>query len=260
MNQEIPHTPAISNRYKCIFIHVPKAGGSSIERTSIFNDQREITGKVVAGHTKAVKFREKFPREFNDYFKFAFVRNPFDRLVSAFFYLNSKASNEYGERIRNKYLAKYNGKFDKFCLDFFNNESNINKVIHFQPQTTFVCDDDTVIVDYIGKLENMESDFKFVCSKIGYDYESLAIHRKGKHRHYTSYYTDETRKIVEHIYQKDMDLFGYTYEECALQIQQVESRRFDIFNQFKIVRDFARHPHKINRIKGKLQSIIKTNM
>ena len=85
----------ISDKHKCIFIHVPKAAGSSVETSEIFEDQRIKTGEYVGGHTTALEYRETYPGKFKNYFKFAFVRNPYSRLVSAFSYL----SNSFPDKI-----------------------------------------------------------------------------------------------------------------------------------------------------------------
>lgn len=202
----------ISHKYKCIFIHVPKAGGTSIEKTSLFDDQRERTNQPIGGHSNAMKFKDTFPEEFNSYFKFAFVRNPWDRLVSAFFYLSDFGSNEGDRKIAAKYIGKYNKNFHAFCCDFLK-EENINNIVHLRPQHTFICDEqDNILVDFVGKLENIEQDFKFVCNKLGCPYTLKHI-RASKHNYYTKCYTDETKEIVERVYQKDIELLGYKYNQ-----------------------------------------------
>lgn len=206
----------ISHKYKCIFIHVPKTGGTSIEKTSLFDDQRERTNQDVGGHSNAMKFKHTFPEEFNSYFKFAFVRNPWDRLVSAFFYLGDFGSNEGDREAAAKYIKKYDKNFHAFCCDFLK-EENINNIVHLKPQYGFIYDDqDNILVDFVGKLENIEQDFKFVCSKLGCPY-TLKQKRTGRHNYYTECYTDETKEIVERVYQKDIDLFGYKYNQDGAQ-------------------------------------------
>lgn len=209
-------TLQISHKYKCIFIHIPKTGGTSIEKTSLFDDQRERTNQDVGGHANAMKFKDTFSKEFNSYFKFAFVRNPWDRLVSAFFYLSNFGSSEGDREAAVKYIEKYNKNFHAFCCDFVK-EENINTIVHLKPQHSFICDDrDNIVVDFVGKLENIEQDFKFVCNKLGYPC-TLKHMRNSKHNYYTKYYTDETKEIVERVYQKDIELFRYKYNQDWLQ-------------------------------------------
>jgi len=205
----------ISHHYKCIFIHVPKAGGTSIETSSLFEDQRNISGDYVGGHLTASEYRDQFPWEFERYFKFSFVRNPFDRLVSAFFHLNNlRATNKYGKKVYNEYILKYNRDFNKFCISFVDN-LNINKVTHFQPQHHFLCDKNgNIIVDFIGKVEDFNRDFNFVKKQI--NYSGFIGHRlKSKHKYYAHYYNDKTIEIVKKVYWQDLELFGYTFENST---------------------------------------------
>ncbi|MGB3297849.1 MAG: sulfotransferase family 2 domain-containing protein [Phormidesmis sp.] len=207
----------ISHVYQCIFVHIPKTGGTSIESTAMFDDQRRTTGEKVSGHSTALKFREACPKEFERYFKFAFVRNPYDRLVSAFFYLSKGGSGSSDKQIFEKYIAKYNGNFKSFCLDFLSCE-NIQKSIHLRPQTDFICDENgEIVVDYLGRLENIRRDYRFVCQKLNFPFK-LEHKRKGSHRHYSAYYTPEIVETVSSIYQKDLELLGYQYERKQLEL------------------------------------------
>ena len=79
------------DKYKCIFIHVPKVAGTSIER-SIFE-----TNKWLIGHVKASDYIRIDKNKFESYFSFGFVRNPYDRVVSAYHYLKNGGGNENDE-------------------------------------------------------------------------------------------------------------------------------------------------------------------
>jgi hypothetical protein len=151
-----------------------------------------------------------FPNEFKTYFKFAFVRNPWDRLVSAFFHFREERGSEYETIVSKKYLKRY-GDFFVFCKDFVN-EEGINKIIHLRPQYDYITNEkDEIIVDFVGRFENIQEDFAFVCNRIGASC-NLSYKRKSKHWHYSSYYNAETTKIVGRVYQKDIELFDYAFE------------------------------------------------
>ena len=180
---------------KPIFIHIPKAGGSSIE--SII---KKYNNELPACLHKRVKFYSKKYRE--ACFVFTFTRNPYDRLLSAHTYLTKGYGNKRDIKF-GKTLSPDFKIFVKTQLD-----SNINW-LHFKPMKYYICDD----IDFIGKTENYEADFKYVCDKIGIPQQQLPHKNKSRHKHYTKYYDDETREIVTEIYTEDIEYFGYKYKE-----------------------------------------------
>ena len=81
------------------------------------------------------------------------------------------------------------------------------------PRQKLFDSDGKKILDFIGKLENYEEDFKFVCKTIGLNQQSLPHRNKTKHKHYSDYYDSSTKKIVEEFYAKDIERFGYQFGE-----------------------------------------------
>lgn len=74
----------ISHELKCIFIHIQRTGGTSIERWLQGEDQWNICHNVKHITTKFAKYRQ-YPEYYDDYFKFTFVRNPYERVLSELF-------------------------------------------------------------------------------------------------------------------------------------------------------------------------------
>jgi hypothetical protein len=234
----------ISHQHKCIFIHIPKNAGQSIELVFLglldlkwetraplllrFNDRPELGPRNLA-HLKAseyVRCRYLSQELFDAYFKFTFVRNPWARIIS---------------------IYKYFGFNTRFEFKFF--LSNVLKEGLWQekywfvcPQSDFVCDEDgRILVDFIGRFENLQNDFYHVCQKIGlppievpHAHESsisspglslrpkqlkeyVRYQLKGKHipvyKRYQDYYDDESREFVAEFYKKDIDLFHYQFDE-----------------------------------------------
>jgi hypothetical protein len=246
----------ISDRYRCIFVHVPKTGGSSIKATSIFEDQRVKSEMPLPEHATAQEIRRRYPKEFEKYFKFAFVRNPYARLVSAYFYLSRGGSgNARDTEIYTKYFEAGERDFSSFCRNSLC-EAMINDVIHLRPQCHFVCDLDlNVIVDFVGRQEVIMADIKRVYSVIGAPYEHYhALWSNNKH--YSEYYAGDIHEKVFALYRQDFDLFEYPPSPEACNRFQHECRRH-IISLVNFSLRYLRRARKLRSCMG--QRFIKPN-
>ena len=220
--------PAISHKHKCIFIHIPKTAGTSIESLGIFDDFQNLSNEKVGGHKTAIEVRNEYSAEFNDYFKFCFVRNPWSRLLSAYIYLKNGGGNVKDKEIAENLLSKYSN-FDEFCIGL-KNDNLITEIIHLKPQYEFIYDSEgNALVDYIGKLESIDNDFTIICNKISYT-SALRHERKTKHKHYSTYYTEKSKEIVASVYKKDIELFNYNFQR-----QNISDALLDNINELKIL-------------------------
>lgn len=191
------------DRHRCIFIHVPKCAGTSVERSLFGNNFNE-------GHPNLKRYQVIFNRnEFKTYFKFTVVRNPYDRLVSAFLFLKNGGMNPNDKNWAEKYLSPYDN-FETFVRKWVNRK-NIRSATHFHPQCDFIClKKGQVGVDFIGFYENLESDFQFICRQLQVDSTLLSVNRNSaRSSDCWEYYTDETRAIVADVYGDDFRVLGY---------------------------------------------------
>ena len=194
----------ISHKHKFIFTHIPKTGGTSVEHSlkDYFEPNQWMHNDLVYDLKKCS----------DNYFKFTFVRNPWDLVVSTYHYVWYSDVMEWwrvGGRskpwsfkkwIKSRHFTRPRGWKKNRC--------------YRGDQLCWIssCDGE-LLVDFIGRFENLEEDFEIVCNKIGIHTQKLPHVNKSKHKHYTEYYDDETREIVAEKYAKDIECFGYKFGE-----------------------------------------------
>lgn len=198
----------ISDKYQCIFVHIPKTGGTSIEQSTLFNARGSSRAQSVGGHRSAMAFQRKYPDQFKAYLKFTLVRNPYDRLVSAYFWIARGGSgNIYDNAIFEKHFKERPINFHAFCKSQL--PELINDLIHLKPQYHFACDEQrNLLVDTVVRQEDFRRGIKKVFKQLGAPYAYRHTSR-SQHRHYASYYTPETQQLVLDLYQHDFTLFDY---------------------------------------------------
>lgn len=175
----------INEQYDSTFVHVPKTGGRSI---------KEHFGGVGSGHTPAAKLLNGRRTAFS----FGFVRNPYDRLVAVF-----HAATQHGgvwPRLNDASFAS----FVRLLVEDWQVEP------HAWPMTRFLCDDcGDVIVDFVGRFECLEEDWRAVCERIGMEHRLLPRMHQSTRNSWQAYYTTELASIVEELYADDFETFGY---------------------------------------------------
>lgn len=190
------------NRCRCIFIHVPKTAGTSIAMALFGEGSR---------HVPYFEFERANAKKFRRFFKFAFVRNPWDRLVSTYSFLRRGGMGGQDARWSERNMPQY-PDFGSFVRGWLN-EQNIWSWVHFFPQSHFVMSaDGVVMVDFIGRYERIDQDFEYVARRLGLEVQ-LPVMNKSNHLDFKSCYDDETREIVRRVYARDIEAFGYQFTE-----------------------------------------------
>ena len=190
----------INHKHKFIFIHTEKTAGTSIEKCFIDNaDEVDVEYKH-----HDVRFYFANFKEFDDYFKFSIVRNPWDRLVSAYnFYKNSMKLIDF--------------TFEEFIEKIGNKESMLDSIsfIDYAIKPCFhkIRIKGNIVVDFVGKFEKLQEDFDYVCERVGMESVKLPHVKKTKHNYYSEYYTEKLIDIVEEVYVSDITRFDYKFGE-----------------------------------------------
>ena len=214
----------ISHKHKFIFVHVPKAAGTTI--TEMFKNSHKLTGEkrldpVPKIHHRGIEeILDKLP-QCESYFKFAVVRNPFSRLVSGYteFKYDEHRENSSGNWPWPTNMSQYNN-FTEFCKDLPTSEWISDP--HFVSQTSLLYKGENLAVDYVARQENLYNDLRVIADKIAVSDEYLKEHLKLRSRqtggrfykgHWSQQYNIETKRIIESVYQEDFKNFGYRCEE-----------------------------------------------
>jgi len=210
----------VSRALRCLFVHIPKTGGTSVEvalgmhgdwavenRDSLFGTIRsaDLVGRGYLSrflqHLTLDEVRQLSP-ECGELFSFSFVRNPWDRMVSS--YCNPDPDMLDGARASGVELTG---------LDFpeFVRRTEAVEHIHLLPQHRFVTDRQRgIAVNSLGRFETLEADFESLCRALQVE-ARLPHENASEHIHYREYHTDETRDAVARRYRQDIDLFDYRF-------------------------------------------------
>ena len=179
---------------KVIYFKPGKAAG-----TSIFRKVLQPMGGWIIIKDNPVEFNSWLQsisdNELESYFKFIFVRNPFDRLVSAW--------NDIGRPLY--------PDFKNFVYDGIFDENGNPKKLHYQLQSSLVetLGGYSLDLSFVGKVENIQDDWKKLSEMIGISYQELGYHSKSNHEYYTTYYDDEIKSIITQLYKRDFEFFNY---------------------------------------------------
>tara|TARA_R110002167_G_C12683722_1_gene651688 strand:- start:1553 stop:2134 length:582 start_codon:yes stop_codon:yes gene_type:complete len=192
----------INHEHKFLFLHLPKTGGTSINK--FFNDKFD-NNKREFGHPYLSDYK---CNNFDDYFKFTVVRNPYDRLVSAFFYMKEYSNFQSDINFRKKWKLEHD-TFESFVIEklpiIVGNKNTRPR--HFKPQVEF----GTAGLDYIGSFVTMQDDMNFICDEIGIDRQDLPHVNSSNHKRYDEYYNEELLNIVKTLYINDFNNYNHLW-------------------------------------------------
>ena len=206
----------ISHRLRCIFVHIPKTGGTSIEDVIWPGEKTEadlwagfvapMRNRYQTGglqHLLARQIRTHVGETvFASYLKFAIVRNPWDKIVSQYCYMRRRPD-----------LRDYIGLAEDASLADYLDRIAATEHVQWMPQLCFVKDDDgRDLVDVIGRFETLAADAARIFTRLGLSGPELPyLNRSERDTDYRGYFTPETRATVARLYGSDIDHFGYRF-------------------------------------------------
>ncbi len=203
----------VSHQHRCIFVHIPKTAGNSIN---------QIFGVDWQDHKDLARYeRELGLGIFTNYFKFAIVRNPWDRLLSDYNYQKKKSRpkesklflfKETGEpRTFREWLEVALRDPHRYPPGKWGGE--VSESIHrWSPQVDWISLNGRIAVDRVLRIENLAQDIRGVYETLGLPCKRLPRRNSRFHWSYSHYYDDASRDLVATYYADDIKAFGYQFE------------------------------------------------
>ena len=221
----------ISHDKRFVFVHIYKTAGTSVRDIFLpyarlldrmaydYKFSKKLYGKIIKmmkwhddgmkqftgfhKHAKAFEVKEKLGnRKFDSYYKFTFVRNPFDFLVSLYFYI-----------LQSRYHRLHSVVVKMSFLEFLRWHIATNP----SRQLDFIVDPSNGkrLIDYIGRFETLAQDITIIQENVGINVKRSIEHKnmssKRKKKDYRKYYNEESRVMVEEYFKTDLELLGYDF-------------------------------------------------
>lgn len=211
----------ISHKYKFIYFPIYKVASSSLK--TMMAQLLDIEDVEALMNVHSIEFPlVDNPFRYPDYFKFCFVRNPWERIVSCYedkIRKDKKITNPWFLEgicrgfLRYGNLFRVGMSFEEF-LEVVKDIPDSKADQHFRSQFTFITDKNkNLLVDFMGRFENIDKDFKIISDRIGLGEMNL-VHKNpgpGKKKHYQKYYNERTKKIFRQRYKEDIELLNYKF-------------------------------------------------
>lgn len=191
-----------------VFIHIPKAAGTSIN---------EALFDRFMGHARAEDLIRSGSVELSTLPRFAIARNPWDRLVSAYRFARrgkgAGGAHQAWVWRPEQYQVPQCASFERFVNEWLA-PRDIRKLDGiFQPQWYFVCGPNgELLVDHMGRVEDLEPTVDFIERAIGRRPAIPESNRSGERIDFRDFYTPALVDLVGQIYREDVERFGYSFE------------------------------------------------
>ena len=199
-NRKVSEFKPIHDETRSIFVHVPKTAGVSFHR-AMYDKSRDY------GHAPAVAFRHRDPERFAAYWKFAFMRDPVDRFISAFYYLTTNPHNPRDAAYGQEHFVKY-GTVSNLVAEMQKpaTRAKVMSWVHFLPQSYYLCDaKGNVLVDDIFRTTEFDAALPVIAERLGVEFTPSRenVSRRTREGELNA----EEQAFVERLYHDDRRVF-----------------------------------------------------
>ena len=209
----------ISPQKKFLFIHIQRTAGTSIHRR--LSQQVPDVRPFLGTHDHARWAKQQLGAAWDQYWTFAFVRNPWERLVSWYSLITRARSSWYGRLMRRRpnrlweYVQQNATSFEEFvyrCTETIDDIDGRKSFVY--NQLDYITDEQGgLIVDFVGRYECLHADLAVVWATLGLAPPILSRANRSRRPHYSTFYTATTQQLIRERYARDIAFFGYTFEE-----------------------------------------------
>lgn len=224
----------ISHKHKFIMISPPRAGNTSFllriykkdiisNKLTIDNSRsndgpvpiiyNEFSNKPMSTHTPIKTFIDEYPDKWKSYFKFCFCRNPYDRMVSWWF-----TCKQLGYKEGNMSLK-----------EFINHKKGSSQLKYITIDKTY---EGEIEMDEILRFEDYEEELQRISKKLGFTLEENKNIHGTKRKHYSYYYDEECKQLIEKYFKKELELFNYSFEKIEEKSKWSCQKGFKFKNNF----------------------------
>jgi hypothetical protein len=197
----------ICHNKKCIFIHIPKTAGTSIEHFLRENGKNELSligvlNKRSMHHYTSVEIKKNMPYCFNTYYKFSIVRNPYERLLSEYYWTPIiNVGYKYGKSL--DHFLNYVEHVVKKKLYFVHINND-----HFIPQFLFLYNNGKLLVDQLFKYEDLEWVGEYLKKKLSIKNDILVLNKTNENIKKMKW-NDVQKERIYKLYKRDFEIFNY---------------------------------------------------
>ena len=188
----------VSHSHKFMFFHPSRKTGGTSVAVALGHVSKDPYSDM---HLRPSHVRTWMPDEFATYFKFAFVRNPWDRMVSCWSY----------DLMVTKKFQRGAVYYQMSFADYLQLRVVKQKGFWSSPQFNFLHDGEIELVNFTGRFESIQDDFDIACGMVGVGKIMLPERRNTKHKHYSEYYDKATKELVADVFAKDVEAYEYSF-------------------------------------------------